>query len=51
MHIGEGQLFWYYKRRGATQLRRIYDPILDDMKVTISNYQFDLPDDEQKLRQ
>ena len=49
--IGEGQLFWYYKRRGATQLRRIYDPILDDMKVTISNYQFDLPDDEQKLRQ
>lgn len=49
--IGEGQLFWYYKRKGITTLRRLYNPSLDDMEIKISNYQFDLPDEEQKRRQ
>ena len=49
--IGEGQLFWYYKRKGVTTLRRLYNPSLDDMEIKISNYQFDLPDEEQKRRQ
>lgn len=48
--IGEGQLFWYYKRKGTTLLRRLYNPNLEDMGISLSSYRFDLPEEEQKLR-
>lgn len=48
--IGEGQLFWYYKRKGVTSLPRLYNPGLEDVKITNSTYVFDLPDSEQQLR-
>ncbi len=48
--IGEGQLFWYYKRKGITSLPRIYNPNLEDVTIANSTYVFDLPDSEQQLR-
>lgn len=48
--IGEGQLFWYYKRKGATSIPRIYNPTLEDVNISNSTYVFDLPDSEQQLR-
>ena len=48
--IGEGQLFWYYKRKGITSIPRLYNPSLQDMQITNSTYVFDLPDSEQQLR-
>ena len=48
--IGEGQLFWYYKRKGITSIPRLYNPNLQDMQITNSTYVFDLPDSEQQLR-
>ena len=48
--IGEGQLFWYYKRKGVTSIPRLYNPSLQDMQITNSTYVFDLPDSEQQLR-
>jgi len=44
--IGEGQLFWYYKRKGITEIPRLYNRSAGDMKIELSNYQFDLPDKE-----
>lgn len=48
--IGEGQLFWYYKRKGVTSIPRLYNPSLDDVTMQLSTYTFDLPDSEQQLR-
>lgn len=48
--IGEGQLFWYYKRKGITSLPRIYNPSLENVSITNNTYVFDLPDSEQQLR-
>lgn len=44
--IGEGQLFWYYKRKGITEIPRLYNRSAGDMKIELSSYQFDLPDKE-----
>lgn len=49
--IGEGQLFWFYKRKGETSLRRIYNPQLENLKISTSLYVLDIPDDEKNLRQ
>lgn len=48
--IGEGQLFWYYKRNGVTSLPRLYNPTQEDVRISNSIYVFDLPDSEQQLR-
>ena len=48
--IGEGQLFWYYKRNGVTSLSRLYNPTQEDVRISNSIYVFDLPDSEQQLR-
>lgn len=48
--IGEGQLFWFYKRNGTSRLPRLYNPALDDVQIANGIYVFDLPDSEQQLR-
>ena len=45
--VGEGQLFWYYKRLRKTSIRRIYRSDGAYMDFDPANYLFALPEDEQ----
>ena len=46
--VGEGQLFWYYKRLRKTSIRRIYRSDAAYMDFDPANYLFELPENEQE---
>lgn len=46
--VGEGQLFWYYKRLRKTSIRRIYRSDASYMDFDPANYLFALPENEQE---
>lgn len=48
--VGEGQLFWYYKRRNAPFIARLYDRTQPDVAMTQEYYLFDLPQSEDGFR-
>ncbi|MDE7127050.1 MAG: RagB/SusD family nutrient uptake outer membrane protein, partial [Bacteroidales bacterium] len=47
---GEGQLFWYYKRKNAQTITAIYDRSKPDITVGTAGYLFDLPQSEDGFR-
>lgn len=47
---GEGQLFWYYKRKNARSIPAIYDRNKPDIRIETSSYLFDLPQQEDGFR-
>jgi len=48
--VGEGQLFWYYKRRNAPFIPRLYDRTQPDVSMTQDRYLFVLPQGEDGFR-
>ena len=53
--IGEGQMFWYYKRRNAPTITRYYvttvgDAESENIAMEETYYLFELPQDEMKER-
>lgn len=48
--IGEGQLFWFYKRNWRTSIPVLYDENKGNAQLNESNYQFELPQSEDGYR-
>ncbi len=48
--VGEGQLFWYYKRKNAPFIPRLYDRTQPDVPMTPDRYLFELPQSEDGFR-
>lgn len=46
--VGEGQLFWYYKRLCKTSIRKIYSSSVAYLDFDPANYLFPLPEKEQE---
>ena len=46
--VGEGQLFWYYKRLRKTSIRKIYSAAGDYLDFDPADYLFPLPEKEQE---
>ena len=47
---GEGQLFWYYKRKNMTSLPALYDRSRPNISITSDAYIFKLPQSEDGFR-
>ncbi|MCM1501369.1 MAG: RagB/SusD family nutrient uptake outer membrane protein [Bacteroidales bacterium] len=47
---GEGQLFWYYKRKNAQTITAIYDRSRPDISIGTEGYLFELPQAEDGFR-
>lgn len=47
---GEGQLFWYYKRKNAQTVTAVYDRSRPDIAVGTAGYLFELPQSEDGYR-
>lgn len=45
--VGEGQLFWYYKRLRKTSIRKVYNAGGEYLEFDPANYLFALPEEEQ----
>lgn len=48
--IGEGQLFWYYKRNWRTSIPVLYDKNKGNIQVSDANFIFELPQSEDGFR-
>ena len=48
---GEGQLFWYYKRKNASSIPALYNRTRPDVSVSQDNYNFELPQAEGGFRE
>lgn len=46
--VGEGQLFWYYKRLRKTSIRKVYSNNGGYLEFDPANYLFALPEKEQE---
>lgn len=48
--VGEGQLFWYYKRNNTKSIPALYDRSRPNISVSTANYLFELPQSEDGFR-
>lgn len=48
---GEGQLFWYYKRKNVSSIPALYNRTRPDVSVSQDNYNFELPQAEGGFRE
>ena len=49
--VGEGQLFWYYKRKNAESISPLYDRSRPAVTMDSSYYLFELPQSEGGYRE
>ena len=48
--VGEGQLFWYYKRNNMQSIPALYDRSRPNISISTANYLFELPQSEDGFR-
>ena len=48
--VGEGQLFWYYKRNNMQAIPALYDRSRPNISISTADYMFDLPQSEDGFR-
>ena len=49
--VGEGQLFWYYKRKNASAINAVYDRSRPAVSISVADYVFELPQSEDGFRE